>query len=199
MYCGPALHSTDSTKYGTTLHNVYVTASLTLTANIFKVNMWRWLGTTTILYFPQNLLSEMMRYTSEKTKEYKVSREEWINFYFNGAESTDQSSTIIFKPTENFTIISATGVLSHHHFSSDHFLYEPAINEPTKKLFLHGNKGHWLQMMTKAENFSNHLFHDADLTQLFLYWTGMFQTFAHLLSYPCTLAGPSCPPSKLLF
>ena len=69
----------------------------------------------------------------------------------------------------------------HHHISSDLFLYEPDIKEPDKKLFPHDNKGHWLQMMTKAENFSNHLFHDADLTQLFLYWTGMFQTFAHLL------------------
>ena len=80
-----------------------------------------------------------------------------------------------FLPSVNWVILA----------SSPHFIRPLLIwaryKRTRQKLFPHDNKGHWLQMMTKAENFSNHLFHDADLTQLFLYWTGMFQTFAHLL------------------
>ena len=41
------------------------------------------------------------------------------------------------------------------------------------RMTCHDNKGQEHKMMTLAQHFGNHLFRDADITQLFLYWPGM--------------------------
>ena len=55
-------------------------------------------------------------------------------------------------------------------------------------------------MMTLTQHIGNHLFHDADITQLFLYWTGMILHWPICYSIPALWRAEFlCPPFKIIF